>query len=90
MNPVDLIPLLGIFAVMYFLILRPQMKERQEHEKLLEALARDDMVVTASGIHGKVVSVNDATVVLDLGDKNKITIDKTSVARRQGEPAKKT
>ena len=48
------------------------------------------MVVTSSGIHGKVVSVSDTTVVLDLGDKNKITIDKTSVARRQGEPAKKT
>ncbi|HHO51584.1 MAG TPA: preprotein translocase subunit YajC [Deltaproteobacteria bacterium] len=90
MNPVDLLPILLIFGVMYFLIVRPQIKERQEHDKLLESLTRDDAVVTSAGIHGKVVSVSDATVVLDIGDKTRITIDKNSVARRQGEPAKAT
>ena len=85
---IDVLPIILIFGVMYFLIIRPQIQERQAHEKLLEALQRDDQVVTASGIHGKVVTVNDGTVVLEIADKTRITIDKKSVARRQGEPAK--
>ena len=88
MNPIDLLPLVLIFGVMYFLIIRPQVQERQAHEKLLESLTRDDAVVTASGVHGKVVSVSDTTVVLEIAEKTKITIDKKSIARRQGEPAK--
>ncbi len=90
MNPIDLLPILLIFGVMYFLIIRPQIKERQEHDKLLESLAKDDAVVTSSGVHGTVVSVEDATVVLEVAEKTRITIDKKSVARRQGEPAKDT
>lgn len=88
MSLIDLMPILVIFGIMYFLVLRPQMQERQEHEKLLEALTRDDLVVTASGIHGKVVSVTADTVLLEVAEKAKITIDKRSVARRQGDPPK--
>lgn len=90
MNPIDLLPMLLIFGVAYFLVLRPQMQEREEHKKLLESLARDDQVVTASGVHGKVVSVDTDTVVLEIAEKTKVTLDKHSVTRRQADPPKTT
>ena len=86
MNPVDLLPILLIFGVMYFLLVRPQIQEKKEHDKLLQSLARDDRVVTSSGIHGKVVSVDEDLVVLEIGERTKVTFDKSSVARREGEP----
>lgn len=90
LNPIDLLPMLLIFGVAYFLVLRPQMQEREEHKKLLESLARDDQVVTASGVHGKVVSVDTDTVVLEIAEKTKVTLDKHSVTRRQADPPKTT
>ncbi len=86
MNPVDLLPILLIFGVMYFLLVRPQIQEKREHDKLLASLARDDRVITSSGIHGKVVSVENDVVVLEIGERTRVTFDKSSVARREGDP----
>jgi len=85
-NPLDILPIVLIFGVMYLLLVRPQMQERASHDKLIESLVKDDAVVTSSGIHGKITSVADQTVVLEIGDRTRVTIDKSSVARRQGEP----
>ncbi len=86
MNPVDLLPILLIFGVMYFLLVRPQIQEKREHDTLLASLARDDRVITSSGIHGKVVSVENDVVVLEIGERTRVTFDKSSVARREGDP----
>lgn len=86
LNPVDLLPVLLIFGVMYFMLVRPQIREKQEHDKLVASLSKDDKVVTASGLHGSVVSVADDTVVLEVAEKTRIVVDKTSIARRKGEP----
>jgi len=85
-NPVDLLPILGIFAVMYFLIIRPQMQEKSEHDKLVQSLTRGDRVVTASGVHGVVSNVADDTVLLEIAEKTKIVVDKSTIARKLGEP----
>jgi len=85
-NPFDLIPFVAIALVFYFLVIKPQSDERNAHEALLSSLAKDDEVVTTGGIHGKVVVVGDATVVLEISDKTKITIDKNVVARRADQP----
>jgi len=87
-NPLDIGMLLALGAVLYFLILRPQQQERAAHEELLQKLAKDDHIVTASGMHGKVVEVSDDLVVLEVGGKARITFDKAAVSRRQGEPRK--
>lgn len=76
------IPILAIFALMYFLIIRPQNQERAAHEALVASLAKDDWVVTQSGIHGQIVAVAETTVVLEIAEKTKITLEKTFVARR--------
>ncbi len=80
---IDLFPLLLIFGVFYFFVLRPQLRERQDHDKLVASLAKDDEVVTASGIHGRITSVDADTVHLEIGDRTRIVIDKSTVARRK-------
>ena len=82
-SPIDLLPLLLIFGVFYFLVLRPQVRERQEHDKLVSSLAKDDEVVTASGLHGRIVSVDADTVLLEIADRTRVVIDKGTVARRK-------
>lgn len=87
MNPIDLLPFVAIALVFYFLVIKPQSDERNAHKALLASLAKDDAVVTSGGFHGKVVSVEEQTVVLEVSDRSKITIDKNAVARRADQPA---
>ena len=73
----------AITAIMYFLVIRPGQKDREQREQLLESLVRDAQVVTQSGIHGKVVDVQSDVVVLEIAPKVKMKVDKTAIARRQ-------
>lgn len=82
MNPIDFIPILLVFGVMYWLVIRPQIREKQEHDKLVQSLSRGDRVVTASGVHGVISNVADDTVHLEIAEKVKIVVDKTTIARR--------
>ncbi len=59
MRPADLIMLLLIFGIMYFLLIRPQQKRLKEHKALLAALRRGDQVVTQGGVIGKITKVKD-------------------------------
>ncbi|NBT36081.1 MAG: preprotein translocase subunit YajC [Betaproteobacteria bacterium] len=65
------LPLVLMFAVLYFLMIRPQMKRAKEHKALIEGLQKGDEVVTASGIVGKVVEVDASYITLEVagGDK---------------------
>ncbi len=76
------IPFLLMGAVFWFLIIRPQMTERREHEELLESLAKDDLVITASGLWGRVVKVDETTVMLEIADRTRVKFDKGAVLRR--------
>lgn len=70
-----------IFAIMYFLMIRPQNKRMQEHAAMVAALKKGDPVVTVGGIHAKVSSVEEKTVILELGKGTKITVDKDKISR---------
>ena len=59
MRPADLLMLLLIFGIMYFLLIRPQQKKLKEHQAMLEGLRRGDQIVTQGGVKGKVVKVKD-------------------------------
>jgi preprotein translocase subunit YajC len=78
----QLIPLLLMIGLIYFLLIRPQQQEQAAHQTLMQSLAKDDRVVTQGGLWGKVVRVEETTVTLDLGDKVRIKVDKDAVARR--------
>lgn len=64
------LPLVLMFAAMYFLLIAPQRKKQKEHEKMLAALAAGDEVVTAGGIYGVITQVKDDRFVVRIGDNN--------------------
>lgn len=63
-----MLPIVLMFVILYFLMIRPQMKRQKEHRNLLAALAKGDEVVTAGGILGRVVNVGDAYVTLEVSN----------------------
>ena len=62
----SLVMMLGLFAVMWFILIRPQRKRQKEHEALVAALGKGDEVITASGILGKIVGLNDNYVTVNV------------------------
>ena len=77
---VNLMPVVLIFIVFYFLLLRPQKKTQNEHKKMVAGLKKNDEVITSGGIHGTIVNVKDATVVMRVDDNVKIEVQKSSVS----------
>jgi preprotein translocase subunit YajC len=71
----------AIFAIFYFLLIRPQQRQRREREALLRAVKRGDRVVTTGGMHGTVTGLDDATVTLRVADQTKITFDRAAIGR---------
>jgi preprotein translocase subunit YajC len=66
MRPADLIMLLLIFGIMYFLLIRPQQKRLKEHKAMLAALRRGDQIITQGGVVGKIVKVKDEVEEVDV------------------------
>lgn len=75
-----MIPLVFMFAIFYFLLIRPQQKKAKEHRALLEALKKGDLVVTAGGMHGKVSALDDQVVTLEIAPGVNVKINKGFVA----------
>ncbi len=75
------LPLILIVLVMYLLILRPSRKKQKERQKMLEAVKKGDDVVTAGGIHGKVVGTknDDKILVVKVDDNVKVDVDRTAI-----------
>ena len=80
-NPIfQLVPLLFIFVIFYFLLIRPQKQKEKEHQKLLTALNKNDEIVTTGGIHGTIINVKDKTLVIRIDENVKMEIEKSCVA----------
>ena len=75
-----MLPFLLILVVMYYVMIRPQMRRQKEQQKLIAALKTGDRVVTASGIHGLISNVKDTTVIVKVADNVKIEMEKTAIA----------
>jgi preprotein translocase subunit YajC len=72
--------LLAMFAIFYFLLIRPQQKRAKQHKEMIEALKSGDQVVTAGGIHGKVVAVQDKAVTLEIATGVRVKVNRISIA----------
>lgn len=70
----------AVFAIFYFMIIRPQNKKQKAMEKMLSAVKKGDKVVTIGGIHGTVSSVKDKTVVVKVDDSAKLEFSKSAIA----------
>jgi preprotein translocase subunit YajC len=80
-NPImSLVPLILIFVIFYFMLIRPQKQKEKEHLKMLGNLNKNDEVVTSSGIHGTVVNVKEKTIVLRVDENVKLEMEKNCVA----------
>jgi preprotein translocase subunit YajC len=69
-----------IFGIFYFLLLRPQAKERKRHETMLQELKKGDEIVTGGGIIGRVVHVDENRLTVRTGENTRLTVDRSRVA----------
>ena len=74
------LPMILMFAVLWFLMVRPQMKKAKEHKALLAALAKGDEVVTQGGILGRIVKVDESYVTVEIAASTEVVVQKPSIA----------
>src|SRR5438132_9625167 len=79
----------AIFAIFYFLLIRPQQKQKKDREAMLSAVKKGDRVVTTGGLHGTVVGLNEQTVTLKVADSVKLDFDRTALGRIVTAPGSK-
>jgi preprotein translocase subunit YajC len=79
----NIVMLLGIMVVFYFFMIRPQQTKAKEQQAFVNALKEGDKVVTAGGVHGKIISVRDKTVVVEIDAAKgvRVVFEKTSISK---------
>lgn len=77
----SMLPLLLMFAVLYFVMIRPQMKKQKEHRAMIDALAKGDEVITAGGLLGKVSKLGEAYVGVELADGVEVQLQRNAVVQ---------
>jgi preprotein translocase subunit YajC len=80
-----IVMLVIMFAIFYFLLIRPQQKRAKQHKQLLEALKIGDQVVTAGGIHGRVAALQEDVITLEVANGVRMKFNRSSVVSTQKE-----
>ena len=75
------LPLIFLFVVIYFLLIRPQQKKQKEHANMVAKLDKNDEVITVGGLHATVISVGDKTAIIRIADNVKVEIEKSSIVQ---------
>jgi preprotein translocase subunit YajC len=81
------IPLVLMFAIFYFLLIRPQQKKAKQHKAMLSAVRKGDKVVTSGGLHGEVTGITDDVITMEIAPKVRVKVSRGSIAGvlRRGE-----
>jgi preprotein translocase subunit YajC len=77
---VNLLPLLLIFVVFYFLLIRPQQTRAKEQSQMLANLKRNDDVITSGGLYGKIIALSERVVTLEIAPKVQVKVDRQQIA----------
>ena len=79
-------PIIIIFAIMYFLIFRPQMKKQKQQKQMIESIKKGDKIVTVGGIFGTIAGIKEkeGTLIIKISDNTKVELARTSVAKVLG------
>jgi preprotein translocase subunit YajC len=77
---VSLAPLVLVFIIFYFLLIRPQQKKVKDHREMLGKLKKNDEVVTSGGIYGKVVGLSDTVVTLEVAPNVRVRVQRPQIA----------
>ncbi|MBI4436802.1 MAG: preprotein translocase subunit YajC [Candidatus Omnitrophica bacterium] len=76
-------PILLMFLVFYFLLIRPQQKQQARHQEMIKNLSKNDEVVTSGGIHGTVVGLKEESVLLRVAENVKIEVERSAITKVQ-------
>ena len=76
---IGLLPIVLMFVLLYFLMIRPQMKRAKEQKQMVEALQKGDEVITAGGVVGRITKISDAYVSLEIAPHTEISLQKTAI-----------
>jgi len=76
---IGFLPIILMFVLLYFLMIRPQMKRSKEQKQMVEALQKGDEVITAGGVLGRITRIGDAYVSLEVAPNTEISIQRTAV-----------
>lgn len=74
------IPLILMFVIFYFLLIRPQQKKTKEHRSMIEALKKGDRIITSGGIHGRITGASDTTLTVEIADKVRVKVNRGNVS----------
>ncbi len=80
----QLIPILLMFVVFYFLLIRPQQKKARAHQDMLSNLKRGDSIVTTGGLMGKITGIDDRIVTVEVAEKIRLRVLRSHLAGKQG------
>lgn len=75
------VPLIFLFVVFYFLLIRPQQKKQKEHANMLNKLEKNDEIVTSGGVHATVISVGEKTAIIRIADNVRVEIEKSAISQ---------
>ncbi len=79
-RPTDLLFLMaGVFGIFYFLVIRPEQKRKKDHDALVAGLKRNDRVMLSSGIHGRVMGMNDKTIAVEIAPKVTVEVERSHI-----------
>ena len=88
-NPImSLVPIVAIFIIFYFLLIRPQQKQAKDHEKMLEALKKGDRILTTAGFYGTIVALKGSDLEVKFSDSVKLLLARSAVAKVLQEPSR--
>jgi preprotein translocase subunit YajC len=74
------IPLILMFVIFYFLLIRPQQKRSKEHRQMVSNLKKGDRIVTSGGIHGRITGMDDTTLTVEIADKVRVKVARGNVS----------
>ncbi len=92
------IPLILMFVIFYFLLIRPQQKKTKEHREMIANLKKGDRIITSGGLHGRITGLDESTLTVEIADKVRVKVARGNVGARvqaaavkeQAEPDKKS
>jgi preprotein translocase subunit YajC len=73
------LPLILLFAVFYFLLIRPQQKRAKQHKTFMESLKRGDTVITSGGLYGKITGITDEAITMEIAEKVRVKVSRSAV-----------
>jgi preprotein translocase subunit YajC len=74
------IPIILMFVIFYFLLIRPQQKRQKEHRQMVSNLKKGDRVITSGGLHGRITGLDDTTLTVEIADKVRVKVARANVS----------